>query len=104
MPNCICPLRFVFDKFTSSQFARFTGNAVRLIYVQVEEGADMEEVMLQIELKLAASKDLPVEELPYNLQTQQDIVNTQSGDHGSISQSAGLGWQVYRCWLVALAL
>ena len=72
------PITLVFDKFTSSQFARFTGNAVRLIYVQVEEEANMEDVMLQIELKLANSKNLPVEELSYSLQTQQDIVNTQS--------------------------
>jgi putative ABC transport system permease protein len=72
------PIQLVFDKFIPSQFARFMGDRVRLIYAQIEEEADMERVMEQIQLKLAASKDLAVSELPFTIQTQQSIVDTQA--------------------------
>ncbi|MGW8318381.1 MAG: ABC transporter permease [Candidatus Promineifilaceae bacterium] len=72
------PITLVFNKFVPSQFARFIGDRVRLIYAQVDESADLDEVILQIELKLANSKGLSVEELPFAIQTQQDIVDTRS--------------------------
>lgn len=71
------PIQLVFDKFMPSQFAAFAGDRVRIIYAQIEEDADMEMVIQQIQLKLAASKDVLVEELPFTLQTQQDIIDTQ---------------------------
>jgi putative ABC transport system permease protein len=67
----------VFDKFIPNQFARFIGDRVRLIYAQIDEEAVMEDVILQIQLKLANSKGVTVEELPFNMQTQQDIIDTQ---------------------------
>jgi putative ABC transport system permease protein len=72
------PIQVVFDKFMPSQFARFLGDQVRLIYAQVDEDADMEQVMEQIKLKLATSKDITVDELPFNIQTQQSVVDTQA--------------------------
>ena len=71
------PITLVFDRFIPSQFARFVGDRVRVIYAQIDEEANMEEVMMQIQLKLASSKDLLVEELPLTLSTQQDIIDTQ---------------------------
>ena len=71
------PITVVFDKFMPSQFARFIGDRVRIIYAQIDEDADMEKVLTQIQLKLAASKDVSVEELPFTIQTQQDIIDTQ---------------------------
>jgi putative ABC transport system permease protein len=71
------PITLVFDKFLPSFFARFAGDQVRLIYAQIDEAADMEAVIQQIELKLAASKGVTVEELPFTMQTQQDIIETQ---------------------------
>ena len=71
------PIQLVFDKFMPSQFRQFAGDRVRLIYVQIDEAADMDRVIQQIEVKLAASKDITVEELPFTIQTQQDIINTQ---------------------------
>ncbi|MCI0731082.1 MAG: ABC transporter permease [Chloroflexi bacterium] len=71
------PINLVFDKFIPSQFARFAGDRVRLIYAQIDEQADMEAVIQQIELKLATSKGVTVEELPFTIQTQQDIIETQ---------------------------
>jgi putative ABC transport system permease protein len=71
------PISIVFDKFIPSQFARFIGDRVRIIYAQVEEEASMEDVITQIELKLAGSKDITVQELPFTIQTQNDIIETQ---------------------------
>ncbi len=71
------PITVVFDKFIPSQFARIMGNRVRIIYAQIDEDADMEKVLAQIQLKLATSKDVSVEELPFTIQTQQDIIDTQ---------------------------
>ncbi len=71
------PINLVFDKFIPSQFARFVGDRVRIIYAQIDENADMDEVITQIQLKLAASKDVSVDELPFTMQTQDDIIETQ---------------------------
>ncbi|MAT97305.1 MAG: hypothetical protein CL608_09200 [Anaerolineaceae bacterium] len=71
------PITLVFDKFLPSQFRQFAGDNVRIIYVQVEEGADMDLVIQQIQLKLATSKEVSVDELPFTMQTQQDIIDTQ---------------------------
>ena len=71
------PIQLVFDKFIPSQFARFAGDRVRIIYAQIESDADMEEVILQIQLKLATSKGVTVDELPFTFQTQNDIIETQ---------------------------
>ncbi|HEY52343.1 MAG TPA: FtsX-like permease family protein [Caldilineae bacterium] len=71
------PITVLFDKFIPSQFARFMGNRVRIIYAEIDEDADMEQVLTQIQLKLATSKDVPVDELSFTIQTQQDIIDTQ---------------------------
>jgi putative ABC transport system permease protein len=71
------PITLVFEKFIPNQFARFIGDRVRLIYAQIDENANMEDVILQIQLKLANSKGVTVDELPFNMQTQQDIIDTQ---------------------------
>lgn len=72
------PINLVFERFVPNEFARFAGNRVRIIYAQLEESADREEVIRQIQLKLANSKGLTVEELPFTIQTQQDVIDTQS--------------------------
>lgn len=71
------PINLVFDKFIPSQFARFAGNNVRIIYAQIDEEANIDDVITQIQLKLATSKDVTVEELPFTMQTQDDIIETQ---------------------------
>ena len=71
------PITLVFDKFLPTQFRQFAGDNVRIIYVQIEQDADMELVIQQIQLKLASSKDISVDELPFTIQTQQDIIDTQ---------------------------
>ena len=71
------PITLVFDKFLPAQFRQFAGDRVRIIYVQIEPEADMDLVIQQIQLKLANSKDISVDELPFTMQTQQDIIDTQ---------------------------
>jgi len=71
------PITLVFEKFVPTQFRQFAGDRVRIIYAQIEDGADMDKVIEQIKLKLAASKDVSVDELPFTMQTQQDIIDTQ---------------------------
>ncbi len=71
------PITLVFDRFLPSQFARFVGNRVQVIYAQIENGATMEDVITQIKLKLAKTKDISVDELPFTISTQDDIIQTR---------------------------
>ncbi len=71
------PITVVFQKFTPSQFARFMGDSVRLIYVEVEEGADLDNVILQINLLLTRRHDVSLEEPDFVVTTQQDIIDTR---------------------------
>jgi putative ABC transport system permease protein len=71
------PITLVFDKFVHAQFARFRGDQVRLIYAQIAEEESMADVITQIQLKLANSKDISLEELPFTMRTQDDIIETQ---------------------------
>ncbi|MGB1254120.1 MAG: ABC transporter permease, partial [Candidatus Promineifilaceae bacterium] len=71
------PIGLVFDKFLPSQFARFAGDRVRIIYAEIDEEADMEGVLTQIEAKILNSKGLSADESPFTIQTQQDIVDAR---------------------------
>ncbi len=71
------PITVVFDKFTPSQFARMRGDSVRLIYVELVEDADQDDVILQIELLLARRHDVSLEEPDFTVTTQQDLISTQ---------------------------
>ena len=50
------PITLVFSRFTPTQFRQFVGDSVRIIYAQVEEGADIQAVADQITVNLASSK------------------------------------------------
>jgi putative ABC transport system permease protein len=71
------PITVVFQKFTPSQFARFIGDRVRVIYVEVDSEIPLEDIILQIELLLAKRHDVSLEEPDFVIQTQQDIIQTQ---------------------------
>ena len=71
------PITVVFQKFTPSQFARFVGDRVRIIYVEVVEKVDQEDVILQIELLLTKRHDVTLDEPDFSITTQQDIISTQ---------------------------
>jgi putative ABC transport system permease protein len=71
------PITVVFQKFIPSQFARIVGDRVRMIYVEVGEDTDLDEIILQIQLLLAKRHDVTLEEPDFNITTQQDIIQTQ---------------------------
>jgi len=70
------PITVVFDKFTNSFMARVMGDRVRMIYAEVDEGASMDEVILQIELLLAKRHGVTLEDEAFSVTTQQDIIET----------------------------
>jgi putative ABC transport system permease protein len=67
----------VFQKFTPAQFARFIGERVRVIYVEIENPEVMENVIQQISFLLAKRHDVSLEEADFTVTTQQDIIQTQ---------------------------
>jgi len=71
------PISVVFQKFTPSQFSRFMGDRVRLIYVELEENANIDDVILQIQFLLAKRHDVSLDAADFTVTTQQDIISTQ---------------------------
>jgi putative ABC transport system permease protein len=71
------PITVVFQKFTPAQFARFIGDRVRVIYVEIEDPEVMEDVIQQITFLLAKRHDVSLEEADFTVTTQQDIIQTQ---------------------------
>ncbi len=71
------PITLVFKKFTPSQLARFQGDRVNTITVEMAEGAETEKVIQQIELLLAQRKEVTLDELSFTVRTQDDLIQTQ---------------------------
>jgi putative ABC transport system permease protein len=71
------PITVVFQKFTPSMFSRFMGDNVRMIYVEVDEKANMETVITQIGLLLAKRHSISLDAATFTITTQQDIIKTQ---------------------------
>jgi putative ABC transport system permease protein len=71
------PISVVFQKFTPSMFARIMGDRVRMIYVELEEDANIDDVILQIQLLLAKRHDVSLDAADFTVTTQQDIISTQ---------------------------
>jgi len=71
------PITVVFEKFTPSFFARVMGDQVRMITVELEEGAQTESVTNQINLLLARRHELSVDEADWIITTQDDVIQTR---------------------------
>jgi putative ABC transport system permease protein len=71
------PITVVFQKFTPSFFARVMGDSVRMITVELEEGASIEEVTNQINLLLARRHDLSLDDADWSIMTQEDVIETR---------------------------
>jgi putative ABC transport system permease protein len=72
------PITLVFDKFTPAMFSRVMGNMVNTITVQVGSQDVMDSVIMQIEILLAKRHEVTLEDLPYTVRTQQEIIDTQA--------------------------
>jgi putative ABC transport system permease protein len=72
------PITVVFQKFTPSEFARFLGNRVRMIYVKIDPDATLTDVTTQINLLLLRRHKIDsTGTADFTITTQQDIISTQ---------------------------
>jgi len=71
------PITLVFQRFTPSKFGRISGDMVNLIYLQVDPEEDIDEMIFDVQLYLSRAKDVPLDDLPFSVTTQQDIIETQ---------------------------
>jgi len=71
------PVTTLIDNFIDNRFARFMGDRVRMIYVELEDPDLMDETILQIELLLAKRHEVSLDEADFTITTQQDIIGTQ---------------------------
>ena len=71
------PISVVFQKFTFNPFARFMGDRIRMIYVEVEPDSNLDEITQQIELLLAKRHDVTLDSLDFSVTSQQDIISTR---------------------------
>jgi putative ABC transport system permease protein len=72
------PITVVFQKFTPSEFARFLGNRVRMIYVKIDPKTTLTDVTTQISLLLLRRHKISsTGTADFTITTQQDIITTQ---------------------------
>jgi putative ABC transport system permease protein len=90
------PLTLVFDKYTFSPFARVQGNMVGTILIQVENLDNMQKVITQIQILLAKRHETTVDELPFTVRTQEDIIATQ--------ESTTAAFRDLLAWVAAVSL
>jgi len=72
------PITLAFKKYTPSFLARFQGDMVTTVYAKVSPDADIDNVILQIQLLIAQRHEVSLEELPVSVSTQQDLIDTQA--------------------------
>jgi putative ABC transport system permease protein len=71
------PITVVFQKFTPSMFARFMGDSIRMIYVEVDPDEDIDNIITQVELLLVKRHELTLDTADFTVTTQQDIISTE---------------------------
>jgi len=80
------PITVVFQKFTYSQLARMIGDRVNTIYVELEDGANMDDVILQMTLLLARRHEVELDSLDFSITTQEDVITTQESTTATFRQ------------------
>ena len=71
------PITVVFQKFIPSRFARFIGNRINMIYVEVDPKAKLNDVITQIQLLLVKRHKVTLSTADFTITTQQDIIAAQ---------------------------
>lgn len=71
------PITVVFQKFTPSQFARIVGDRVFMISVEVDPGANVDDIITQINLLLVKRHEVTLDTADFSITTQDDIIDTQ---------------------------
>jgi len=71
------PISVVFQKFNFNPFARFQGDRIRMIYVEVDPKANLDDIITQINLLLVKRHGVTLDTADFSITTQQDIISTQ---------------------------
>ncbi len=77
------PITVVFERFTPREFARFAGDRVRTIYVELANGAKTSDVILQIQLLLARRHKVSLDAADFTITTQQDVISARESTTAS---------------------
>ncbi len=84
------PIKVVFQKFTFNPFARFMGDSIRMVYVEVDPNANLDEIITQIELLLVKRHKVTMDTMDFTVTTQQDIISTRESTTAAFRSL--LGW------------
>jgi putative ABC transport system permease protein len=90
------PITVIFQRFIPNQFARMMGDRVFMIYVEIADGANQDEVILQIELLLAKRHEVSLDEADFVITTQQDLIETR--------ESTTEAFRSLLAWVAAVSL
>jgi len=71
-------LTVVNQRFLPSRLSRIFGSRVSTIFVKVADGTSMDQTIFQTQVLLAKAHNVSLTELPFNVQTQQDVIQTQT--------------------------
>ena len=71
------PISLMLQKFAISPFAKIKGDMIRMVYVQVDPKANMDNVILQIKILLAKRHNVTLASDSFTITTQQDVITTQ---------------------------
>lgn len=82
--------------FLPSRLARIFGSEVSTIFVKVADGASMNQTIFQIQVLLAKNHGVALSELPFNVQTQNDVIQTQTASTAA--------FRALLAWVAAVSL
>jgi putative ABC transport system permease protein len=71
------PISVMLQKFARTPFSRIMGDSIRMVFVQIDPTANMDNVILQIQILLAKRHNVSLSSLDFTITTQQDIIKTQ---------------------------
>jgi len=71
------PISVMLQKFAVTPFSRIKGDTIRMVFVQVDPKANMDNVILQIKILLAKRHNITLASDSFTITTQKDIIKTQ---------------------------
>jgi putative ABC transport system permease protein len=71
-------LTVVNQRFLPSRLSRIFGSRVTTIFIKVADGTSMDQAIFQTQVLLAKAHNVSLSELPFNVQTQNDVIATQT--------------------------
>ena len=90
------PISLMLQKFAITPFSRIKGDTIRMVFVQVDPKANMDNVILQIKILLAKRHNVTLASDSFTITTQQDIIKTQ--------ESTTSAFRVLLAWVAGVSL